>query len=104
VTDATRLSITGTDGAVRFAIRAVPRADRNGIDGVTDTGALRIRLTASPVEGAANAALITFLAETLRLPKRDISIVRGARGRDKMVEIAAPLVVVIERLSARVRP
>ena len=46
-----------------------------------------MRLTAPPVEGAANEALIALLAERLGLPKRSISIVSGATGRQKIVEI-----------------
>ncbi|MHB8644972.1 MAG: DUF167 domain-containing protein [Thermomicrobiales bacterium] len=94
------LNLTGTDGAVRVAIRVMPRAGRNALDGVTETGALRIRLTAPPVEGAANAALVTFLAMVIGIPKRSITLVRGTRGRDKVVEIAAPLAIIQERLRA----
>lgn len=49
---------------------------------------LKVRLTAPPVDGAANEALIALLAERLGLPKRSISIVRGATGRQKTVEIS----------------
>ena len=97
-----RVNLGGVDGAARLSIRVVPRADRNAIDGVTGTGALRVRLTAPPVEGAANAALILFLSDILALPKRDITILRGERGRDKIVQIAAPLDVIRERLRAAV--
>src|SRR5262249_54356215 len=94
------LQLSGTDGAVRIAVRVVPRADRNALDGMTESGALRIRLTAPPVEGAANTALIAFLAETLGVPKRDVAIVRGERGREKLLRISAPLAVVRARLQA----
>ena len=46
-----------------------------------------MRLTAPPVDGAANEALVELLAEQLGLPKRHISIIRGATGRQKTVEI-----------------
>jgi uncharacterized protein len=100
--DVDRLNLTGTDGAVRLPVRVVPRAGRTALDGATNTGALRVRLTAPPVEGAANAALIAFLADILGVPKRNVAIVRGERGRDKMLEIAAPLVVIQERLRAAI--
>ena len=74
-------------GGVTIPIRAVPRAARNALDGVAE-GALRVRLTAPPVEGAANKALIAFLAEVLGVPKRDVSIATGERGRRKVVRVA----------------
>lgn len=93
-----RLKLTGADDAVRIAIRVVPRADRNALDGVTEAGALRVRLTAPPVEGAANAALIAFLATIIGVPKRRITLARGERGREKVIIIAAPIAVIQERL------
>jgi uncharacterized protein len=50
-------------------------------------GAILIRLAAPPVDGAANDALIAFLAHTLDLPRRNIAIVSGAASRDKRVQI-----------------
>ena len=73
------------EGAV-LRVRVVPRAGRTVIDGIVD-GAIRVRLAAPPVEGAANQALIGLLAETLTVPKRDVEIVSGARGRLKTVRI-----------------
>ena len=74
-------------GALRFKVRVLTRASRTEIAGVHGD-ALKIRLAASPVEGAANAELITLLAKQLRLPKSAISIVRGLKGRDKVLEAA----------------
>jgi uncharacterized protein (TIGR00251 family) len=51
-------------------------------------GALLIRLAAPPVDGAANEALIAFLAEALGLPRRHVTIVAGEKSRDKRVQIA----------------
>ena len=50
--------------------------------------AILIRLAAAPVDGAANDALIAFLADTLDIPRRDITLVSGERSRDKRVRIA----------------
>ncbi|MDP2577074.1 MAG: DUF167 family protein [Gemmatimonadota bacterium] len=75
------------EGALRFKVRVLTRASRTEIAGVHGD-ALKIRLAASPVEGAANAELITLLAKQLRLPKSAISIVRGLKGRDKVLEAA----------------
>jgi len=70
---------------MRLAVRVLPRSSRNSIEWEQET--LKVRLTAPPVEGAANEALIALLAERLDLPKRSISIVSGATGRQKIVEI-----------------
>ncbi len=65
----------------------VPRAKATGAGGVRD-GALVIRLTAPPVDDAANRQLAAFLAERLRVPSRAVRIVSGEHGRRKVVEIA----------------
>ncbi|HLZ21442.1 MAG TPA: DUF167 domain-containing protein [Ktedonobacterales bacterium] len=73
-------------GAVVLTIRVTPRAGRDELafDGAT----LRARLAAPPVDGAANAALVELLAARLGVPRRAISILRGATSRTKFVEIA----------------
>jgi uncharacterized protein (TIGR00251 family) len=68
-------------------VRVVPRAGRSEVAGMRD-GALLVRLAAAPVDGAANAELIDLIARALHIPKRDISIVRGERSRNKRVRIA----------------
>jgi len=75
-----------TDGArgASFAVHVVPRASKNEISG-NYGDAIKVRLTAPPVEGAANRALIEFLAERLGLPERQIEIVSGTSSRDKRV-------------------
>lgn len=70
-----------------FAVRVTPRAGRTSIAGVRGS-ALAIRLAAAPVDGAANEALIAFLADTFDRPRRDITIVSGHTSRDKRVAIA----------------
>jgi len=70
---------------MRLAVRVIPRSRRNSIEWEQET--LKVRLTAPPVDGAANQALVALLAERLCLPKRSISIVSGATGRQKIVEI-----------------
>jgi len=79
-------SIRETNGSVTFAVRVVPRASRNQIVGV-EGGALKIKLTAPPVEGAANAALIEFVAEWLGVRRGAVSIVSGDRARNKLVQV-----------------
>jgi len=68
-------------------VRVIPRAGRSGFAGLRD-GALLVRLAAAPVDGAANDELIGLLAKTLRIPKRDITIVSGERSRSKRIRIA----------------
>ncbi|MDO9286087.1 MAG: DUF167 domain-containing protein [Aquabacterium sp.] len=64
-----------------------PGAKRTGIDGLHD-GALRVRLAAPPVDGKANAALLSWLADELRCPKRDLTLLRGEASRRKQVQVA----------------
>ena len=73
-------------GAVVFSVRVAPRASRSAVLGVHD-GALKVALTAPPVEGAANAALIAFLAKALGVPKRDVVIEQGEASRSKRVRV-----------------
>jgi uncharacterized protein (TIGR00251 family) len=67
-------------------VRVIPRARRTEISGRRGD-AILVRLAAPPVDGAANEALIAFLAERLGLPQRRISIARGASGRDKTLAV-----------------
>ena len=67
-------------------VRVIPRAPRTRVDGER-AGAILIRLAAPPVDGAANDALIAFLANALGLPRRNVRIVSGEKSRDKRVEI-----------------
>ncbi len=68
-------------------VRVVPRAKQNKV--VAEAGRLKVYLTAPPVEGKANEALIEALAEHFGVKKRQVRLVRGEKGRDKTVEIAA---------------
>jgi len=80
------LRVSESDGRVRFSIRVQPRASRNEIAGVYGE-ALRIRLSAPPVDGAANAELIEFLAEIFVVGRRSVKILSGENSRSKIVEI-----------------
>ena len=70
----------------RIEIRVQPRASRNAISGMR-AGILRIRVTAPPVDGKANAAAIALLAQALDLPKSAIRLVRGASSREKTLAV-----------------
>jgi len=69
-------------------VRVQPRASRAGIAGWRPDGALGVRVTAAPVDGAANAAVGALLAEALGVRASAVEIVRGATGRDKYVRVA----------------
>ena len=69
-------------------VRVIPRAKKTQLAGVRE-GAVLIRLAAPPVEGAANDALVDFLAVTLDLPRRNIRIISGEHTRHKRVAISA---------------
>jgi uncharacterized protein (TIGR00251 family) len=69
-----------------FDVRVIPRSPRSRVDGLRG-GAILIRLSAPPVDGAANDALIAFLAEALDVPRRSVQIVSGEKSRDKRVRI-----------------
>jgi uncharacterized protein (TIGR00251 family) len=82
---------------VRFDVRVLPRGSRTGIEGVRD-GAVVVRVTAPPVDGAANAALTAAVADALKLAKREVQIVSGGRSRRKTIEVAS---VSVPELRAR---
>jgi uncharacterized protein (TIGR00251 family) len=74
------------EAPVTLSIRIQPRASKNEII-ARSGGGIKIRLTAPPVDGAANEALVKFLADTLSVPKSHIEIVSGHTSREKIVRI-----------------
>jgi uncharacterized protein len=91
------------DHGVRLAVRLTTRADRNALGGVVRVSdgrpALQVRVTAPPVGGAANQALIGFLADLLGLRKADISILSGATARFKVLHLSGDSTVLTARLA-----
>jgi hypothetical protein len=92
------------NGGVRLAVRLTPRASRDEIDGIV-TGAngrpaLQVRLKAPPIDGAANNALIAFLAETLEIRKGDISIRAGHTSRLKIVHLSGDSAELLAKLQS----
>ena len=81
------LRYTETDGALNFTVRVVPRASRSEIAGEHD-GALRVRVAAPPVEGAANEELRRTLARALGVSARNVEIVGGQSSRTKRVRVS----------------
>ena len=67
-------------------VRVQPKSSRNQVGGFQD-GTLRVRVTAAPTEGQANAAVIAILAKTLGVSKSRLGIIRGYSSRDKVVSV-----------------
>jgi uncharacterized protein len=75
----------GPDG-VSFAVRVQPRARRNAI--VCELGdALKIAVTAPPVDGRANEACVEFFAELLDVPRTSVTIASGQSSRNKVIRL-----------------
>ncbi len=86
------------DGRVGFRIRIQPSSRKDEIIGWNEAGELRIRLTAPPVEGAANRRIPVFLAKELGLKKRDIVIESGEKSRSKRLSAPASARARLEEL------
>ena len=78
--------IRDTPGGVELDVRVIPRA-RKPPSTAFDDDALLLRVAAAPLEGAANDAVIEYLAGILRLPRRAVRLVSGERGRKKRLAI-----------------
>ena len=79
--------LTDTPAGAVLNLRIVPRAHKNAIQG-EHGDALKIRLRAPPVDGAANAALVEFLADIFSLPRARVQLLSGATSRNKRVLLA----------------
>jgi uncharacterized protein len=103
VTDGEDRPFAAEAGGVRLAIRVTPRANRHALTGTMCDAAgrryLAVRLAAPPVEGAANKALIKFLAGSLALRTSDIGIRAGETSRVKTIFIAGDSSVILARLA-----
>lgn len=80
------IEMRAREGNIVFAVRVVPRASRDAIEGEYQ-GALKVRLTAPPVDGKANDALCRLLADRLKIPQSAVRIVSGEKSRTKRVEV-----------------
>lgn len=85
------------DESVTFQVRVVPRASRSEIVGEHD-GALRIRLAAPPVDGAANEELVRLLARALGVSRSAIEITTGHSSKLKTVKVAGIQAAALESL------
>lgn len=69
-----------------FSVRVMPRSSREEVAGLSE-GDVRIRLTAPAIENRANEALVRFLSQALGVPRRQVELLAGERGRRKVVRI-----------------
>ena len=90
------------DGAITFQVRVVPRASRSEIAGEHD-GALRVRVTAPPVDGAANEELVRLLAKELKVRASAVEIVSGHSSRIKCVLVRGADSLALQKLGFRQR-
>jgi len=74
-------------GGVTFAVRVHPRAKKNGITGELGN-ALKISLTAPPLDGRANEACVEFFAKLLKVPRTSVTIASGQSSRNKVIRVA----------------
>lgn len=70
----------------RLAIKAIPNAPRNAVVGWMGD-VLKVKVHAPALEGKANDELCEFLAETLELPRRAVTLIQGEKSRQKLVQI-----------------
>ncbi|MBK9324114.1 MAG: YggU family protein [Bdellovibrionaceae bacterium] len=78
--------ITKTVRGIKLTVFVQPKSAKNQIVGLHN-GALKIKIAALPVDGKANTELTNYLAQLLDIPKRQIEILKGDTGRNKIVEI-----------------
>jgi uncharacterized protein (TIGR00251 family) len=73
--------------AITFSVKVHPRAKKDAITGELGD-ALKLSLTAPPIDGRANQACIDFFAKLLKVPKSSVTIASGASGRSKVIRVA----------------
>jgi len=95
-----RLRVDEKGTVVRVAVHVQPRASRSEIIGQHGT-ALKVRLQAPPVDGAANEALVRLLAKALNVPERSVRVVAGTTSRSKMVEVDGTTADAVRALASR---
>ena len=81
------IRIRDTSSGTTFQVKVHPRARKNAITGEVGD-ALKIALTAPPVEGRANEACVEFLAEVLNVPRSSVTIAAGKSSRNKVILVS----------------
>lgn len=90
------ISLRETSDGASFSVRVHPRAKKNAITGELGD-ALKVALTAPPVEGKANQACIDFFAKLLEVPRSSVTIAAGQTSRNKVIRVAGLSAVEIEK-------
>ncbi len=90
------IPIRDTAQGATFSVKVHPRAKKNAITGEVGD-ALKVALTAPPVEGKANEACVRFLAELLEVPRSSVTIAAGETGRQKVVRVQGITAAEVER-------
>nr|WP_301183127.1 DUF167 family protein [Sphingomonas quercus] len=89
---------------MRLAVRLTPRAGRDAVEGVAEAAdgrlVVRLRVAAPAVEGAANKALIRFVAKSLDIPPRAVTILSGETGRAKLLLLAGDSAMLTRRIAS----
>ena len=92
-----------SERGVSFSVRVQPRARRAGIQGTAGNGdacALKISLSAPPVDGRANEELIERLADLLEVPRSAVDVIAGAQSRNKVIQVQGRTLDEVRRLLA----
>jgi uncharacterized protein len=92
------IECTESGGALTFRVRVVPRASKSAFAGEHD-GALKVRVAAPPVEGAANEELARLLAKGFGVPARDVEITSGHASKTKTVRVRGATAEQLRRLA-----
>ena len=97
-----KLDLREGHGFCTLPIKVIPRSSQNKVMGVKN-GILKLKLTAPPIEGAANEAVINFLAEWFGRPKSSIELMKGEQSRNKLVRLieikAVAVLAAIEKIN-----
>ena len=95
------ISIRDTPDGATFQVKVQPRAKKNAIVGEVGE-ALKLALTAAPIEGRANQACVAFLAELLNVSRSSVTIAAGQSSRNKVIRVAGLAAAQVqERLSKK---
>lgn len=93
------IDIRQSGSAVTLAVRLQPKAKKNAVLGERD-GALKVAVTAPPIEGRANEACIRFLAELLNVARSSVTIAAGATSRNKVIRVEG---LTVEQVCSRLK-